>query len=523
MKKVSVFSGILGAVFITFGLVNFLSSSFWDAPTIILVSLGSAMALFYIVLHAGNIKKSILKRKTKHLTNAVTATIMVLGIMVMLNYILNKGKIRVDLTANKHYSLSEQTVSLLENLERDVRITSFQQNAEMFYFNHIFDEMSDYTDKLIYESIDPDRNPRVAKNYGFKQYGEVYFESEDRTDKILGNGEQQIINALIRVSRGEQKTIYFTSGHGEHNIDDFQNSGYSKVRDEIIAKNYIVKKLDLARMGQIPEDCSVLVIAGPETPLFSEELQLVNDYINRGGRVFFLVDPEPRPGMTEFFDSWGIEIGENVVIEASGGGRMASMAPEIPLVLDYSNHIIVNTMNRQYTYFPLVRSVAPKSEGIPVGVDGIWLLRTSSMSWAEYDEPEVNPDNPNAPLSSKYDEGRDRRGPIPIAAVVEKRLFSGATQTNEQIAKGALVVFGDSDFASNSLFVHSPNITLFLNALYWLAEEEDLVTIPPKDPQDRRVTMTDQQANFIFYLTVIIIPGLILISGMSVFIRRKSM
>ncbi len=237
----------------------------------------------------------------------------------------------------------------------------------------------------------------------------------------------------------------------------------------------------------------------------------------------FLLDPDPSPGFIGFFDAWGLHVGNNLVVDNSGVGRLFGMGPEVPAVSRYGKHSIVQSFSRQNTFFPGVRSVTPKRSGIPEMMENESLAQTSANSWAEVDMPGESSERIGDKAVVTFDEGKDTRGPISIAALVTVRLIEGSPDDVVEIPIGALAVFGDSDFASNIFNGHQPNLTLFLNTISWLAQEQDLVSIPPKDPKDRRITMSEKQVTFVLYLTVFIIPGLILLSGVSIFVRRKSL
>jgi len=490
MKKYSASGGIIGAILLFFGALNFLVAAEWDMLTTVLITLGAVFSLQYAVFNFQAVKSVFSKRSTQHLGNAVIASLMVLGILVILNFIFMKRNARYDLTEIKQFTLSELTINVLENLKEDVRITAFERAPNRLIFDSIFKEFQHYSDRIDYEFIDPDQQPAVAKNYGVQAYGAVVFECGDRTEKVNGNKEQTLTNALIKVTREESKTVYFMTGHGERGIEDFGRTGYSNIKDQIINQNYVVKTLDLAREKSIPEDCSVLILNGPESEPFSTELDTIDAYINRGGKVMFLLEPDPAARLTDFMDKWGLRVGNDMIIDNSGVGRLFGMGPEVPLVSQYGKHMIVQDFGQQNTFFPTARSVTPKKSVSVELAEVEPLAVTSRNSWGEVDFPKADQRLSGEKGSVQYDEGSDLRGPVCVAALVTKRLQEGAPEDIADFKRGAMAVFGDADFASNVFSAHNPNVALFLNAVNFLAQEEDLVSIPPKDPQDRRIAMT---------------------------------
>lgn len=511
-------SGMSGFVLLFAGFVKYLIDGFLSTPASIILSAGLASALVYAAYNLSRLKSFINKRATQHVGNALAVSILLVGIVVMLNYIFNKHNYRIDLTENKQFSLADQTIKVLQNLEEDINVTAFFQSAQQTFVDDMITEYRYYSDKLQYRFFDPNKNPEVAANYGVQAYGVVFLEAEGRSEKIETFSEQALTNALIKVTRDEKKTVYYMSGHGEHDIESLETKGFSTLKDRIIELNYDVKVLNLAREKSVPGNSSVLIINGPKTTMFGTELDSIDAYVNRGGKVLFLLDPPPDPGMVEFFDNWGLIVGNDLVIDYSGVGQLFGYSASVPLVSEYnSSHPIAENFNMN-TFYELVRSVTPKSEDLPPGVTVDWLARTTPQSWGESNF-QWNEENPDEAISVSFDEAVDIEGPVTIAAIASKSMSRSFAPGNSS-DQGTLVVFGDSDFATNG-YSQTSNSILFLNTINWLAEEDDLVAIPPKSVDDRRITMTAQQTKFLFWLTVVFMPVMVLGTGIGIFIRRR--
>jgi len=216
-----------------------------------------------------------------------------------------------------------------------------------------------------------------------------------------------------------------------------------------------------------------------------------------------MVDPSPSPGLTDFMKKWSIDIGNNIVLDASGLGRLFGAGPEIPLVTKYSAHKITSSMKGVMTFFPLARSVTPAMNPA-AGLMVENLFSTSERSWGE-----TNMKSGEA----KFDEGVDLKGPVSLAVVANKDLGNNK--------KARLVVFGDSDFAANSGFGLQGNGNLFLNTVSWLAQDESFISIRPKNPDDRRLTMTEAQGRLVSYVILLLLPAGVVISGASVWAKRR--
>ena len=265
---------------------------------------------------------------------------------------------------------------------------------------------------------------------------------------------------------------------------------------------YKVSKLNLVREEKVPADASVVVIAGPTTEPFAEEMNKVDAYLNGGGSVLVMLDPPPAASLKDFTEKWSMTVGNNRVIDATGMGRLLGTGPGSPLLSSYGSHPIFDRFNL-FTFFPLVRSVTPSKTPVS-GLMAESLLETSPQSWAEADlqSNEVS-----------FDEKTDVKGPVSIATVVTKDAADGK--------KTRLIVFGDSDFAINANFSNQGNGNLFINTVKWLARDENLISIKTKDPMDRPISMTESGGRTVGFVAVILLPVAALLSGVTVWARRR--
>lgn len=500
--------------------LNRLAIGSWDIPTIVILLSALLLVITYVVYDFKSIKGFLRIRATQYISNALVASLLFVGIFIMINYVFSKHNIRIDLTENQTYTLSAQTIKILENLDSEIKITAFSVLNDKVLFEDIVSEYQFHSGKVNFTFYDLDKNPEIAKNFDVQVYGTIFLESQGRSVKIFGIDEQTLANALIKVTRKEQKVIYFLTGHGESDIESTDPGGFKKSKESIVNVNFEVKTVNLARDGAVPGDCSLLIINGPQTELFPDELTKIDNFINRGGRVLFMLDPEPSPGMNKYFAQWGITVGNDLIIDNSGRGQAMGYPPSVPLITDYNHsHPIVRDFNLM-TFFVMSRSVTPRETQLPEGVSVEWLVRTDSKSWGEVDY-QWDSEKPEEQVKVGYEAGKDLSGPVTIASVVTKFPISSPGITTPP-SLGQMVVFGDSDFARNS-YADPRNTALFMNTVNWLAEEEDLVAIPPKNPEDRRVAMTANQATFTLYLTVFFIPGLLIFFGLSVFFRRRGL
>lgn len=521
MRNYSRYGMILGILFILLSIIYYLFiSSIWEFYSITLLVVGFILLIVYFLANIRRATEVIVRRDTKFGSNAFASIIIVLGIIVLVNFVFNKRDYRIDLTEGKQFSISPQTVKVVQGLNKEIKITAFFEGGIDTDMEDLFEQYLSLSDKLKFETVDPVKKPDIAKKYEVTQYGTIIIECGDRTEKINSTLEQDLTNTIVKASREKKKVLYFSEGHGEKDIDNSEKEGYSVAKEALEGVNYEVKKIFIAREGKIPDDCSALMIIGPTKELLPNELEMIDSCTNNGGKVFFLLDPEPSPGMNGYFKKWGVDVRNDVVIDLSGIGRLFGAGPGMPLVTDYGPHPITNDFKNVATFFAMTRSIA-KMTTLPEDIDVVELAKTTPKSYGEAklgkgDKPEFN-------------EKEDIAGPLSIGVAVTKKISKQIT--DETIAEGAeakekagkLVVFGDSDFACNTFVKMQGNLDLFLNVINWLAEEEDLISIRPKNPADRRVDLTAKQGHIFFYLSVFVLPLIFVISGITVYIKRKKL
>jgi ABC-type uncharacterized transport system involved in gliding motility auxiliary subunit len=447
--------------------------------------------------------------------NAVLMSILVLALLGFVNYLAGKHTLRKDTTASGQFSLSEQTKKILKGLKEDLRITAFYQAQEQERISDMLNEYTSVTAKFKYEFIDPDKKPDLARRYGVTAYNTTVVSYRGQDEKITTATEEDLTNAIIKVTREKKKKVYFTTNHGEKRIDsdDGDRLGLNFVQKSIKDKNYEVATLSLIDTTGIPEDCAVLVVAGAQTPFLPTEIEKVKNYLKKGGAAFFLLEPEPAPSFSDIVADYGIQPNNDVVLDFSGIGQLFGAGPDMPVVANYSRHAITEKFGNFMTAFPSTRSLTTMSNK-PAGVTVEAFANTSAGSWGETSAEELRLGR------VKFDSGVDHRGPVAIAVAADKSAASEASATNGA-KKSRVVVFGDSDFAANYLFGFQKNGDLFMNALSWLAEEEDLVAIPPKNPQDRRISLTASGSKVILLVSLILLPLASFGTAIAVYVKRR--
>lgn len=464
------------------------------------------------------------KRSTKYGANTTLMILIVLAIIILVEVISSRHDSIVDLTKNKRYTLSEQTKKILTALEKDVNVVAFFtiDQAGRGTLEDLLKQYSRVSSQLKYEFVDPYKNPARTRSYEISTEGTIVLETSEKQEKMYEPTEEALTNALIKVTREGKKSIYFVKGHGEHDLQDDGEKGYGIIKKALQDANYEVQELLLMQEPIVPEDAAVVIVGGPQKDLLPTELETLKTYIQGGGNVLFMLDPEHAPETAAFLKAYGVVLGDNTVIDTNPLNQMFGAGYGMPIVSSYEPHPITEKFNMA-TIFPLTRSVEIE-DTLPEGVSGQSLADSAEQSWAETSKEELQSGNVS------YTEGDDQQGPISLGAVftvdvaeeshAEPPEEGEETEPQEPVS-ARVVVFGDSDFASNAYIGWSGNGDLFLNTLNWLAKEEDLVAIRAKDPEMVPLMLTAAQGRLAFLLAIVILPLAVITAGVTVYVNRR--
>jgi ABC-type uncharacterized transport system involved in gliding motility auxiliary subunit len=500
----------------------------WDQYAVYAAWAGLACVVLYTLGQWREIVAYFRGRNARYGAIASVSVLVVLGILGILNYLsqerFNK---RWDLTANQQYSLSEQTIRLLENLDAPVTFTVFDQDQNLENYRPRLTEYAYHSNRVNAEYINVDQQPARAREAKVDTYGTIVIQYKDRTERVTSNSEQDLTNGLIKVITGAQKKVYFVQGHGEKDTGDSERTGYSAISEALGRDNYGVEKLVLAQQKEVPTDASVVVLGGPRSDLLQQEADMVRRYLEKGGHLLVLLDPPdpkgaPTPVLDGLLKEWSVDAGNNVVIDASGVGQIFGGDASVPVAATYGQHPITDRFNL-LTAYPLARSVAPTTSATE-GRVAQTIISTSPRSWAETNlassgEVALNP------------EAGDKPGPVSIGVAItapaktETPPATPASNTaqGEQPPKpeSRMAVIGDSDFVANYALGIQGNRDLFMNVVNWLAQQENLIAIRPRQADDRRITLTASRTASLFWMSIFIIPAAVFATGVYTWWRRR--
>jgi gliding motility-associatede transport system auxiliary component len=488
---------------------------------------GLGCTLLYILSQWREIARSFSGRQARLGSLAAGSVVVVLAILFAINYLSSRHNKRWDLTAAKQFSLSDQTKKVLQGLQKPVHIRVFDRSEGFTRFRERLDEYQYASKQISVEYVDLEKRPSLANELKIQTPGTVVIEYEGRTERVTSDGEQELTNGLIKVIQGKTHKVYFVQGHGERDMSGSDERGFSAIVNELKGDNFTAESLVLLQQA-IPADASVVVIAGPQSDLLPQEIDKLKTYLSKAGKLFVMIDPPqkadapPPTNLLALLKDWSVDVGNNAVLDPMSQLRGAD--PSVPVAAPpYPYHAITNNF-RFLTAYPYTRSVKP-IEGGSGGRTATTFVQSGRNSWAETDLKLLTTQGEAQPEPDKG----DVQGPVSLAVAVSAPAAdapkpdanAGADNGDQTKPETRLVVMGDSDFASNGVVGTGGNREMFLNVVNWLAQQENLIAVRPRNPEDRRITLTAGQDRFIFWLTVLILPGAILLAGVQTWWRRR--
>jgi ABC-type uncharacterized transport system involved in gliding motility auxiliary subunit len=510
---------VFGAVAIRFVRPEWNQYATWGAWA------GLALVVLYTLGQWREILNYFRRRQARYGALATIGVLAALALAVGVNYVGSRQNKRWDLTASQQNSLSEQTIKVLQSLQGPVKFTVFDRQTELDRFRNRLNEYAYNSRQVSVEYVDPDTRPVIAKQYEIQQYGTVVVEYMGRRERVTSDGEQELTNALIKALSDRQRKVYILQGHGEKEPNDTERDGYSALSGMLRSDNYMVERLVLAQQKDVPADATVVIVAGPTSDVLPAELDMLRRYLARAGKLMVLFDPpigeQPKQllNLEALIKEWGVTLGNNVIVDVSG----ATNEPSIAVAATYPLHPITEQF-ATLTIYPVARTVEPVSGGTN-GRTPTTIVETSRASWAESNFASLST---GVAMDA---EGGDKAGPLSLAVAVSAPAAGEGAKpqpeppatpsTNEPTPETRVVVFGDSDFATNAYAGVPGNPNLFANAVNWLAQQENLIAIRPKDAQDRRVTMTPRQQTMAFLASILFIPALVFAAGVFTWWRRR--
>ncbi len=455
--------------------------------------------------------KFLQARQTKYAAYAATYILIILAVLTTVNVLADRYNKSYDTTSNKRYSLSDQTVKIVKGVKQDATITYFAQSQRFREARDQLDLYATLSPKVHVKYVDPDKEPQLAREAGVRNYGTTIVQIGANKNEAKSLTEEGITGAFIRDLKNTTRTVCFVTGSGEHQIDNSDRSGYSRFKELLGKEEYTAKSISLLQSAEIPADCTVLVVAGPSGDYLQPQVDAIKKYVEGGGRALFLLDPPLKMGRSEIADNdaltgvlqaWGVTPDKNLILDLNPIGQVVGVGPQVALVTAYDTHPIVNEMKGSATGFPLSRSLEVKNAE-KTTVSKLFSSSDTSLATEKLNSPNIDPGDP-----------KNKKGPLALAA-------AGTYNTGKENSQGRFVVVGSSDWLANSFIGFNGNRDLALNTMNWLSSDEDLISIRPKEQDDRRITMTAAQMNWVRITSQFVFPLAVVIAGVTVWWRRR--
>ena len=449
-------------------------------------------------------------RQTRFALYAIIYTLIVVMIVGGVNFLANRYNKSYDATASKKFTLSDQTEKIAKNLKDPVTIVYWDKATSFQGAHDLLDRYKNLSPKIDVDYQDVDKKKTAAIAAGVKAYGTIFVKVGDKQQEAKSLTEEEITGAMVRALKGGERTTCFTLGSGEHSTADTDRDGYSNIKDLLEKNNYKTQTLKLLEKAGIPSTCTTLIVGGPLHDLIAPEVAAIKGYVENGGRALIMVDPPLKFAKMEIDDNqafidvlsgWGVTPQKDLVIDTSGMGQLFGAGPEYPLVTGYESHAIVREMKETPTLFPLARSLEVKSVDKSTA-EKLFSTSEDSFATTNLSSGEIRPSP------------KDKKGPFTLGA-------AGTYNSGKENGNGRFVVVGSSRWVANGFLRFNGNRDLFLNMMNWLSSDEDLISIRPKEPDDRRLNMTARQMDVVRYTSVFMLPIAIVIAGFGVWWRRR--
>jgi ABC-type uncharacterized transport system involved in gliding motility auxiliary subunit len=453
---------------------------------------------------------TISARQARYGATAGLYTIVVIAVLVLVNWLANRYNKSIDTTSNQRYTLSQETQKLIKGLKGDATITYIDRASGFDSAKAMLDRYRNLSPKIHLQYIDYQKQPTVARAYGLRFPGTAYVEIGPRREEAKAVTEEGITGAFLKDLKGVRKVCFASGGH-EHPLDGTDANGLSQFKTMLERDNYQPESVTLIDKTAVPSDCTVLAVAGPQNDYTANEVSAIKNYVQGGGRVMFLLDPPlnfqrehvaDNTALTDLLQGWGVTVDKDLVLEQNPMGQLFGFGPEIPLVGNYESQPIVADLKNSFTGFPIARSLEIKN-GDHTTVDKLFSTSDRALATYQLNSSEINPNDPS-----------NKKGPFVLGA-------AGTYKGDKPNDNGRFVVIGNSGFLTNGMLGFQANRDLALNAVNWLSSDEDLISIRPKEAEDRRLNVTQRQMNSFFYLDLIAIPLIIILAGVSIFAKRR--
>jgi ABC-type uncharacterized transport system involved in gliding motility auxiliary subunit len=511
MRRSQTSLGTIGVAALFFGGVAYAITQDVGFFVVVNVLFGTFALIAYVASARDSLGTFLGERSTKFGANAALYSVLFIGILLMVNFLAARHFRRFDTTEAGVYSLSPLSAKYAKELDQDLDLMAFVETGKDPAIEELFKSYAEESRHVKYQMVDPDKSPDLAQKYNITTYGTIRIGYGDQSTLVTKGDEESITNAIIKVTHSTKKTLCLVEGHGEPDAGDNESpKGYGGFRTALESENYNTKGVLLATQQKVPEECNLLVLPAPQKPYLEPEIKLVKDYLAGGGRAVFLLAAQRGPEFIPLLADYGIQVGNDIVVDQVLRLFQGPALGVEPIADKYGQHPITEGFT-QRTIFPFTRSVGATADK-KAGVEATSIVKTSASSWAESDVDGLFKGK------ATFDAKTDRKGPISIAVAA-----SVTTKQGDKDVPSRLVAFGSDEFVDNKFLNDFYNRDLMLNAVNWAVGEDKQISIRARSVRASRVQLTADQVTRIFYLSVLIVPELLLLLGISVWSHRRTL
>ncbi len=448
--------------------------------------------------------------KTRFGASAGLYTLIVIAALCMINWLANRYNKPIDTTSNKRYTLSDETKKIVAGLKGDVTITYFDSPQGFDTAKPLLDRYRNLSSKIHVQYIDYKKQLTLARSYGLRFPGSAFVEAGPKREEAKALTEEGITGAFLKVLKGSRKVCFVTGSH-ERQLDESGATGLSRLKDLLARDNYTVDSISLLSQSEVPKDCAVTVVAGPRNDYEPASAGALKSYVEAGGRALILLDPplhvgkletSDNPALAQVISSWGVTPAKDLVLDPSPVGQMIGVGPEVPLITDFESHPIVKDLKGGAVGLPYAESLDMKN-GDNTTVEKILGSADRTFSTTNLTSNQISMDDP-----------KNKKGPFVLGV-------AGTYKSSDPAKSGRFVVIGSASFLENGYIGLESNRDLAVNAINWLSSDEDLISIRPKEAEDRRMNMRQSQLNVFQWTVLVGIPLIIIAMGIAIYVKRR--
>ncbi|MFZ4714141.1 MAG: GldG family protein [Bacteriovoracaceae bacterium] len=445
------------------------------------------------ILGGEKVKRFFLSRFSKRFYSEVVGIFLIAAILSLINYLGFKNYKQWDISSDEMNTLSEQSKIILKNVKEGTKVTLYAKREQWEQVLPILRLYHDQKSDLVLTAVDIEAEPHKAKQEGLTQFPVVVIDSGKKKNIVQVMDELSLTNGFLKITQDKIVKIYYTTGHGELDLEDATAEGASILMTMMKNSNMEVVPLPLMKIDKIPEDATALLLLGPQDGLLVNEVKLLKDYLLNGGRMILTVNPDFKGDrlklLREMLLTFGLKINNDIVLDRLSS--VHNVDATIPIVEKYKSTSPIMKNFKGTTIFAMTNSIEllPTEDYI---VESLVETSPFPASWAEK--------NLNQVQSGKvtFDANIDLKGPITMAAV--------SFEKSQNDLETKISVFGSTSLIVNGYANQSPNFNLFLNAVAWVVGNEGLITLNRPILNQERIMMSSPQIGTIFYFSVIFLP-----------------